>query len=97
MDALPLRAMTHRSEPLTPPARTAGTSPAERMLDLPEPDGPTSATRRAPPASVSSNRPTSASLPKKSAASSSPNARSPLYGLRGGAAAAVGSGRAAFG
>ena len=55
--------------------------PAAATLDFPEPDGPTSAIRRAPERISAVTWATRASRPKKSPESSSRNARSPLYGF----------------
>ena len=43
-----IAAITHRSEPGAAPARRRGIRPAATTLDLPEPDGPTSAISRCP-------------------------------------------------
>ena len=66
-----------RSEPGIAPRRSAGISPARTTDDLPLPLGPTTARKRVSP-SRSSSCSTSASRPKKSAASASSNARRPL-------------------
>ena len=78
-------AMTHWSDPSIAPSRSRGMRPAAMTLDLPDPDGPTSATRFASWRSERSSFVTRSSRPKKSAASRS-NARRPLRvaGCRGG-------------
>ena len=62
------------------PARSAGTSPARTSEDLPLPEAPTTARKRAR-LSISTSRCTSRSRPKNSFASSSPNGCRPRYGV----------------
>ena len=79
---------TSAADPGSAPARRRGTRPARTTDDLPDPDGPRTTRHRhggGSPASRSSIRSTRRSRPKKSSASASWNARSPLYGLRGAA------------
>ena len=79
-----MAATNQAAEPPAPPRRTRGSSPARTRLDLPLPEPPTTRINRpCGPSSVSRARisSTSPSRPKKSSASGSSNARSPLYGL----------------
>ena len=75
-------AMIQPRNPGSRPSRRRGMRPAATTLDLPEPDGPTSATRRTPSRSASSSRSAGHRGRRSRPASSSLNGRRPLYGLR---------------
>ena len=75
-----MSAMCHPSDPAIAPRRSAGIRPARTTDDLPLPLGPTTARKRVCFTRLTSSS-TSSSRPKKSTASPSSNARSPLYGF----------------